>query len=81
MGTPLSREDEYQTPEVKARREADEKAIEDGVLEYAKRRYKICKECTEFNNIVKVCTECYCFIPTKVLIKEVNCPLGRWRSE
>ena len=81
MGTPLSKEDEYQLPEVKARREADEKAVEEGVLEYAKRRYKICKECPEFNNVVKVCTECYCFMPAKVLIKEINCPLGRWRSE
>ena len=59
----------------------DEKAIEEGVLEYAKRRYKTCKECPEFNNIVKVCTECYCFMPAKVLIKEINCPLGRWKSE
>lgn len=81
MGIPLSKEDEYQTLEVKARREEDERQVEQGTLEYAKRRYKICKECPEFNSIVKVCTECYCFMPAKVLIKEINCPLGRWRSE
>ena len=81
MGTPLSEEDLYQTPEVKARREADEKVVEEGTLEYAKKRYKTCKECVEFNNTVKVCTVCYCFMPAKVLIKNINCPLGKWRNE
>ena len=78
MGRPLTEEDLYQTPEVKARRESDEKHVEQGLLEYAKERYKLCKQCTEFNNIVKVCTECYCFMPAKVVLKEMYCPIGKW---
>ena len=69
MGKPIPEKHLFQSPEVKASREAQEKEVEEGTLEYAKQRYKICKQCPEFNNIVKVCTECYCFMPAKVLLK------------
>ena len=78
MGTPIPEEDLFQLPEVKASREAQEKEVEEGSLQYAKQRYKICKQCPEFNNIVKVCTECYCFMPAKVLLKDQVCPIGLW---
>ena len=41
MGTPIPEEDLFQLPEVKASREAQEKEVEQGTLEYAKQRYKI----------------------------------------
>ena len=78
MGTPIPEEDLFQLPEVKARREADEKEVEEGTLDYFNQLLNDFTNNPEFNNIVKVCTECYCFMPAKVLLKEQVCPIGLW---
>lgn len=41
-------------------------------------RYEICKSCDRFNNILKICKECGCFMPAKIKIELARCPLDKW---
>lgn len=41
-------------------------------------RYQICKSCDRFNNMLKLCGECGCFMPMKTLMKNESCPLNKW---
>jgi len=43
-------------------------------------RLDICRQCEHFNNIVKTCGICYCFMPAKVLLAHASCPANppRW---
>jgi hypothetical protein len=41
-------------------------------------RYFICKSCDKFNNKVKICKECGCFMPFKVKIDSTKCPQNKW---
>jgi hypothetical protein len=43
-----------------------------------KERISICKECDLFNQTLRICTECHCFMPAKVLIKSSSCPKNKW---
>ncbi len=45
---------------------------------YAEERYEICKACTEFNGLFKLCKLCGCWMPGKTKIKLADCPLGFW---
>jgi hypothetical protein len=74
----ISPEHEVQSEETRIRREQQEDDVVNGIIRYAKDRYAICKECEAFSNIVKVCGECYCFMPAKVLLKDMSCPVGKW---
>jgi hypothetical protein len=47
----------------------------------AKTRMDICKECDSYNSKFKLCNECACFMPAKVLLKESFCPLLKWGPE
>jgi len=44
----------------------------------AHERYAICKSCDEFNNAVKLCKKCGCFMPAKVTVTYAACPIGKW---
>jgi hypothetical protein len=44
----------------------------------SKSRMDICNDCDSLMKPVKICKECYCFMPAKVLIPIVECPLGKW---
>jgi hypothetical protein len=46
----------------------------------ARERYAICKSCEEFNNTIKTCKKCGCFMPAKVAVSYVQCPIGKWRQ-
>lgn len=46
--------------------------------ENSSERYKICEACDRFNSTLKICKECGCFMPAKVMIPIVSCPLGKW---
>ena len=52
-----------------------EKENED--IPLAKQRYDICKECAHFSSL-KFCGQCGCFMPLKVRIESVSCPLKKW---
>jgi hypothetical protein len=53
-----------------------EKILEN--ISYGKERYEICKKCEKFNNLIKVCSECKCFMPVKAHFKESYCPIQKW---
>jgi len=43
------------------------------------KRIAICKECPELNKL-NFCRQCGCFMPAKVRIPQVSCPLLKWDS-
>ena len=43
----------------------------------AKKRYAICSECDQLSKF-KFCNSCGCFMPIKVKIASVSCPLAKW---
>lgn len=45
-----------------------------------KQRIEICETCASLTKL-KFCTECKCFMPTKVWIKFIDCPQGKWSRE
>lgn len=44
----------------------------------AKIRYRTCKLCPMFDQTLKLCDECKCFMPIKVQLKKTVCPQGKW---
>jgi hypothetical protein len=43
----------------------------------AKQRYDICKGCENLTSL-KFCSQCGCFMPLKVRIESVSCPIKKW---
>jgi hypothetical protein len=41
-------------------------------------RLDICNTCEEYNKTTRTCAQCSCFMPLKVLMPFVKCPLGKW---
>jgi len=41
-------------------------------------RYAMCLGCDRFRRATRQCRECGCFMPVKVRVPNVNCPLGKW---
>jgi hypothetical protein len=46
--------------------------------EESKSRMDVCNACDRLMQPVKICKECYCFMPAKTLIPISVCPLGKW---
>jgi len=46
----------------------------------SEKRMEICKSCDRFQDTVKICKECGCFMPIKVKFIASECPLGKWHS-
>lgn len=46
--------------------------------EEATHRYSICNSCPDFNQTVKTCNLCGCFMVAKTKIKSSTCPANRW---
>lgn len=44
----------------------------------AKERMNICTECEHFIKTTKFCDECGCYLPIKVRIPILNCPIDKW---
>lgn len=44
----------------------------------AEERLNICAGCEFFNSYLKTCRKCGCYLPVKVKIKFVSCPLNKW---
>ena len=40
-------------------------------------RKSICGSC-EHLTIMRTCEKCGCFMPVKILIPFINCPIGKW---
>lgn len=43
-----------------------------------KDRMNICKQCEYFNDYLKTCRKCGCFLILKTKISFFHCPLGKW---
>lgn len=43
------------------------------------KRIEICKSCDQLNSL-NFCKQCGCFMPAKVRIRAVSCPLGKWSA-
>jgi len=41
-------------------------------------RMKVCIECEHFRKPLKQCKLCGCFMPIKVRIPTMMCPINRW---
>lgn len=41
-------------------------------------RLSICRGCEEFNQSVKMCKQCGCYMPAKALFADIECPAGKW---
>jgi hypothetical protein len=41
-------------------------------------RLEICKSCEYFHQILRMCSQCGCFMPAKILIKSSSCPIKKW---
>ena len=46
----------------------------------AKIRYRACKLCPYFNQTLKICDVCKCFMPIKVQFKNSACPKNKWEE-
>jgi hypothetical protein len=44
----------------------------------SKQRMSICQSCDQYAKVIRVCNECYCFMPLKTRLTSVTCPLGKW---
>ena len=47
-------------------------------LKLAENRMEICLICERYNDKLKQCKECNCFMPTKSIFKAAKCPLEKW---
>ena len=47
-------------------------------MDKSKERMAICKQCDKFNNTLKLCEICKCFMPVKTRLDNVSCPLEKW---
>ena len=43
-----------------------------------KEKLAICKQCEKFNDTIKVCGVCLCFMPAKTRLPGQSCPLNKW---
>jgi hypothetical protein len=46
--------------------------------EVVKERALACKGCEKLTAVVHVCKECGCFMPAKILLANMTCPIGKW---
>ena len=52
--------------------------IEQDETPESKSRMDVCNSCDRLMQPVKICKECYCFMPAKTLIPISTCPLSKW---
>jgi len=46
----------------------------------ANERYTVCKSCQYFSTTIKSCAQCGCFMPVKVTIATMKCPMNYWST-
>lgn len=45
---------------------------------FSNSRYQICLQCENFFKKFKTCNKCHCFMPFKVKLSSMSCPVGKW---
>ena len=54
----------------------DNKELDISLVE---KRKQLCSDCEYFNNVLKICNQCGCFMPIKIRMGNiVSCPKGKW---
>lgn len=46
----------------------------------SEKRMELCKACDNFQQTIKICKQCGCFMPIKVKLIKSECPIGKWHS-
>lgn len=49
--------------------------------EIAAGRYDLCKGCEHFISATTQCTQCGCIMKAKTLLKNAECPIGKWGQD
>lgn len=49
--------------------------------EIAKTRYDLCKSCEFFAPLTTQCHKCGCIMKVKTLLKNAECPVGKWQQD
>jgi len=44
----------------------------------AQDRIAICKSCDLYNQTLRMCSDCKCFMPVKTMLKWSKCPQNKW---
>jgi hypothetical protein len=44
----------------------------------ANTKLDICNTCENYKVKIKMCTQCHCYMPIKVNLPFVRCPIGKW---
>ena len=52
--------------------------MEDNNKKEAVEKMKICLQCEEFIKLTRQCKKCGCFMPLKVMLPGMKCPIGKW---
>jgi len=47
----------------------------------AAKRYDLCKGCEHFIKATTQCTKCGCIMKAKTLLKNAECPIGKWGQD
>ena len=49
-------------------------------MSFVQDRWKICKGCEHLTKM-RLCSKCGCYMPVKVRVKKVECPIKKWSKE
>ena len=55
-----------------------ESLTEKEIDKYAVERMNICRSCDQLKSRLPLCKQCGYFMPVKVRLKWVSCPIGKW---
>jgi hypothetical protein len=47
-------------------------------MDTIKNRYVICKSCDKYNAETEICSVCSCFVPMKIQMLDMDCPINKW---
>jgi hypothetical protein len=50
-------------------------------FEISEKRLDHCRKCDEYDNILRRCRKCGCFMDAKTLFPDAECPLEKWGKE
>jgi len=56
----------------------DFKGLINEAAELRSKRLEICRSCPEFNKTTTQCNKCGCIMAVKAVLKNSECPLGKW---
>lgn len=64
--------------EQKQKKEAEKQDQAANAHPLGKQRLEICKSCESYNAAFRMCNECHCLMPVKVILPFASCPKSKW---